>query len=216
MKKLEMKPHNTEGLLITFCGLDGCGKTSMINIVAEYLHSLGEDVVLTKQPTNTVRKSEIFRNFMDYENHEKFEYRALSLFAAADRIQHSNKLILPELNKKKVVISDRYFYSCLANLRARGYKSDRWIYEIVKDIPKPDLAFFLDVPVEVAVERVRQRPEEKNRYIDMDLQYKLREEYINICAENGGILIPSIDEPSVTFDRIWNCVYDKLGERYED
>lgn len=216
MKKLEMKPHNTEGLLITFCGLDGCGKTSMINIVAEYLYSLGEDVVLTKQPTNTVRKSEIFRNFMDYENHDKFAYRALSLFAAADRIQHSNKIILPELNKKKVVISDRYFYSCLANLRARGYKSDRWIYEIVKDIPKPDLAFFLDVPVEVAVERVRQRPEEKNRYIDMDLQYKLREEYINICAENGGILIPSIDEPYVTFDRIWNCVYDKLGERYED
>lgn len=216
MKKLEMKPHNTDGLLITFCGLDGCGKTLMINMVSEYIHSMGEDVVVTKQPTNTVRKSEIFRNFMDYENHEKFEYRALSLFAAADRIQHSNKLILPELNKKKVVISDRYFYSCLANLRARGYKSDRWIYEIVKDIPKPDLAFFLDVPVEVAVERVRQRPEEKNRYIDMDLQYKLREEYINICAENGGILIPSIDEPSVTFDRIWNCVYDKLGERYED
>ena len=215
MKKLDMKPHNAEGLLITFCGLDGCGKTSMINIVAEYLHSLGEDVVLTKQPTNTVRKSEIFRNFMDYENHEKFEYRALSLFAAADRIQHSNKIILPELKNKKVVISDRYFYSCLANLRARGYKSDRWIYEIVKDIPKPDLAFFLDVPVEVAVERVRQRPEEKNRYIDMDLQYKLREEYINICAENGGILIPSIDEPSVTFDRIWNCVYDRISEKNE-
>ena len=216
MKKLEMKPHNTEGLLITFCGLDGCGKTLMINMVSEYIHSMSEDVVVTKQPTNTVRKSEIFRNFMDYENHEKFEYRALSLFAAADRIQHSNKIILPELKKKKVVISDRYFYSCLANLRARGYKSDRWIYEIVKDIPKPDLAFFLDVPVEVAVERVRRRPEEKNRYIDMDLQYKLREEYINICAENGGILIPSIDEPSVTFDRIWNCVCDKLGERYED
>ena len=215
MKKLDMKPHNAEGLLITFCGLDGCGKTSMINIVAEYLHSLGEDVVLTKQPTNTVRKSEIFRNFMDYENHEKFEYRALSLFAAADRIQHSNKIILPELKNKKVVISDRYFYSCLANLRARGYKSDRWIYEIVKDIPKPDLAFFLDVPVEVAVERVRQRPEEKNRYIDMDLQYKLREEYINICAENGGILIPSLDEPSVTFDRIWNCVYDRISEKNE-
>lgn len=215
MKKLDMKPHNAEGLLITFCGLDGCGKTSMINIVAEYLHSLGEDVVLTKQPTNTVRKSEIFRNFMDYENHEKFEYRALSLFAAADRIQHSNKIILPELKNKKVVISDRYFYSCLANLRARGYKSDRWIYEIVKDIPKPDLAFFLDVPVEVAVERVRRRPEEKNRYIDMDLQYKLREEYINICAENGGILIPSIDEPSVTFDRIWNCVYDRISEKNE-
>ena len=62
----------------------------------------------------------------------------------------------------------------LANLCARGYERDRWIYEIAKQsIPAPDLAFFLDVPVETAVARVRQRPEEKDRYIDMELQNKL-------------------------------------------
>jgi dTMP kinase len=209
-------PHNRKGVLITFCGLDGCGKTTMINMLQDYFKYYGINVALTKQPTDNMRQSHIFRTYMDAEDHSAYSYRSLSLMAAADRIQHCNHVVLPVLHQGTVLISDRYIYSCLANLRARGYKSDRWIYEIVKDIPKPDLAFFLDVPVEVAVERVRQRPEEKNRYIDMDLQYKLREEYINICAENGGILIPSIDEPSVTFDRIWNCVYDKLGERYED
>ena len=137
--KIKMKPHETNGVLITFCGLDGCGKTSIINMVNEYLSRLGEKVILTKQPTNSVRKSEIFRTYMDNENHDMFEYRALSLLAASDRIQHSNQFILPELRKGAFVISDRYYYSCLANLMARGYSKDKWIYEIAKDIPKPDL-----------------------------------------------------------------------------
>lgn len=54
---------------------------------------------------------------------------------------------------------------------------------------EPDAAFFFDVPVEVAVKRVRSRKEEMHRYIDMELQYKLREEYISICKANNGVLI---------------------------
>ena len=94
----------------------------------------------------------------------------------------------------KIVISDRYYYSCLANLRARGFTGDKWIYEIAESVAKPDLAFFLDVPVETAVKRVRSRPAESDRYIDMELQYRLREEYLAICKSNGGILI-STDQP---------------------
>ena len=55
-----------------------------------------------------------------------------------------------------------------------------------------DIAFFFDVPVEMAVSRVRSRAAEKDRYIDIDLQYKLREEYLDICRTNGGVLIPTI------------------------
>lgn len=56
---------------------------------------------------------------------------------------------------------------------------------------RPDAAFFFDVPVETAVSRVRQRESERDRYIDMELQYRLREEYIDICRANGGILVPT-------------------------
>ena len=188
MKKLKMKNETMKGSLITFCGLDGCGKTTMMNRLKQ---DLGEryDLLITKQPTNVVRKSELFRNYMDSPNHDEFEYRTLSLVAAGDRIQHVEKVIRPALQKGSVVLSDRYFYSCLANLRSRGYYDDKWIYEIARNIIRPDIAFFFDVPVEVAVERVRMRPEEKDRYIDMDLQYRLRKEYINICRKNGGVLI---------------------------
>lgn len=210
MKKLRMIPHNTDGLLITFCGLDGCGKTTILKRLAELL-SEERDVILTKQPTDFVRKSDIFRTYMDSPDHDAYDYRSLSLLAASDRVQHSNRTVLSELKQGKVVISDRYFYSCLANLRARGYEKDRWIYEIAGSIIKPDLAFFLDVPVETAVARVRLRPEEKDRYIDMDLQYRLREEYINICKANGGILLSTErDKPGETLAKVVCAVQQYL------
>lgn len=188
MKNLNMRSNNTDGFLFTFCGLDGCGKTTMLSMLKEDLKSKC-DVFLTKQPTNAVRMSEIFRTYMDCPNHDAYDYRSLSLLAASDRLQHVNKVIEPQMNRGKVVISDRYFYSCLANLRARGFTEDQWIYEIAESVIKPDVAFFFDVPVETAVKRVRSRAEEKDRYIDMDLQYKLRDEYIAICKANNGVLI---------------------------
>jgi dTMP kinase len=183
-----MRPNETNGLLITFCGLDGCGKTTMIRKLMADLEK-EYSIFLTKQPTDFVRQSAIFRTYMDCPNHNDFDYRSLSLLAASDRIQHSNKVIELEMEKGNIVLSDRYFYSCLANLRARGFKADQWIYEIAESIVKPDIAFFFDVPVEKAVSRVRSREAEKNRYIDMELQYKLHEEYRKICEMNNGILV---------------------------
>ena len=188
MKKLNMRPNTTNGLLLTFCGLDGCGKTTMLT---RLISELENDYCLfvTKQPTTAVRESDIFRTYMDSPNHDAYDYRSLSLLAASDRLQHVNKVIEPQMEEGKIVISDRYFYSCLANLRSRGFENDKWIYEIAESVVKPDVAFFFDVPVETAIKRVRSRPEEKDRYIDIDLQHKLREEYIEICNVNNGVLI---------------------------
>lgn len=188
MPQLNMFPNDTPGKLITFCGLDGCGKTTMLTLLKERLQKR-HSVFLTKQPTDFVRNSDIFRTYMDSPDHSSYDYRSLSLLAASDRIQHTNMQIYPRLKQGDVVISDRYFYSCLANLNARGFEADKWIYEIAESVVKPDIAFFFDVPVEIAVARVRTRPAEKDRYIDMDLQYKLREQYIKICEANNGILI---------------------------
>ncbi len=209
MKKLDMKKNETSGFLITFCGLDGCGKTTMIKRLVSDLEKERE-LFITKQPTNAVRNSEIFRNYMDCPNHDAFDYRSLSLLAASDRLQHVNKVIEPEMRKGKVVLSDRYFYSCLANLRARGFERDEWIYEIAQSVIKPDIAFFFDLPVNEAVARVRRRPEEKERYIDMDLQYILRKEYIEICHANGGILISTMQSEGESYALVKNAVREML------
>lgn len=212
MKPLNMRNNETQGFLITFCGLDGCGKTTMMERLITDLKK-EHKIFVTKQPTDAVRNSNIFRTYMDSPNHDAYDYRSLSLLAASDRLQHVSKVIEPEMKTGKIVLSDRYFYSCLSNLRARGYKNDKWIYEIAESIIKPDLAFFFDVPVEEAIARVRRRPEEKDRYIDIELQHKLRKEYVEICKANNGILISTLTPKDECYEIIKNAVKEML--KYE-
>ena len=74
MNFLKMKPHSTGGILITVCGLDGCGKTSLIDKLKNKIESVGDrEVFVTKQPTENMRKSDIFRTYMDKENHDEYE-----------------------------------------------------------------------------------------------------------------------------------------------
>ncbi len=210
MRKLNMRKNKTSGLLITFCGLDGSGKTTMMHRLMTDLKEK-YDLFITKQPTDFVRKSQIFRAYMDFPDHDAFDYRSLSLLAASDRLQHVNKVIEPAMENGQIVLSDRYFYSCLANLRARGFAEDAWIYEIAESVVQPDVAFFFDVPVEVAVSRVRKRPEEKERYIDMELQEKLRHEYLDICVANGGVLINTEQPESLCYQQMINSIREVLG-----
>ena len=197
--KLDMMDNLSTGKLITFCGLDGCGKTTQIRRLQQHLEGKGYKVYLTKQPTDFVRNSEIFRNYMDTPSHDEFDYRALSLLCASDRVQHSNRVINRRLEEGYVVISDRYFYSCLAHLIARGYEQDGWIYEVARSIRRPDVAFFLDIDVDTAVRRVRSRKEEKDRFIDLPLQHRLREQYLRIAGENHGVIISTSQTEEACF-----------------
>ena len=61
--------------------------------------------------------------------------------------------------------------------------------------------------------RVRQRPEERNRYIDIGLQYRLRKEYIALAQENGGILLDSRETPAKTHEHILQAVMQKIDTR---
>lgn len=209
MEALRMKKSTYPGILITVCGLDGCGKTTMLQKLVSDLQE-NFDVFVTKQPTTAVRNSDIFRCYMDNPDHSAYDYRSLSLLAASDRLQHVNKVILPALQEGKIVISDRYFYSCLANLLARGFEKDKWIYEISESIIDPDIAFFFDASVETAVSRVRSRLEERDRYIDLDLQYKLRANYIEICRANNGVLISTEQTKEDSYKQMKEIVERKL------
>ena len=129
--------------------------------------------------------------------------------AASDRLQHNKSVIIPALEQGKTVVSDRYFYSCLANLQSRGYMEDIWIYDIAKNIPLPNLSFFLDIDVDEAIRRVRKRPDEKYRYIDVELQYRLRESYLTIAKTVGGVVIPTNSTADISFEVVRNHI-DKL------
>ena len=146
-----------------FEGIDGAGKTTQIELLEKSLQAIGRRVYRTAEPTESVTGGLLRDALGGITKRTACEMAALFTL---DRIFHN---VNPVNGIEKMladgvdVICDRYYYSCLANLRARGFKKDRWIYEIAESILKPDLAFFFDVPVETAVARVRSRPEEKDR-----------------------------------------------------
>ena len=165
---LNLTHHKKPGTLLVFEGTDGAGKTTLINMTRAYLTELfGEArVLVTKQPTDMSRNTRLFQKMMYCKNHDEIDYRAVQLLTMSDRIQHAHEEILPALAEGKFVICDRYIYTSLANMLARGYTKERWFFHAAKHIPKPDLTFLAVAPPELAIERIKARPEESRRHLD--------------------------------------------------
>ena len=169
MTKLELKKNPHRGRLIVFEGTDGAGKTTLISLTAEYLEQkLGVGRVLcVKQPTDLSRKTKLFQKMMYCENHEDIDYRAVQLLTMSDRIQHNFEVIEPSLKEGKTVICDRYIYTSLANMLARGYRRERWFFAAARSIRKPDLTFLAYVPPACAIARIRRvRPSSRRTIAD--------------------------------------------------
>ena len=212
--KLKFSNERFPGILISFCGIDGSGKTTQIEILTSWLKQKGHSVSNTFQPTKTVRELALFRQFVDSDNHEGLEYRSLSLITVSDRLQHSRHYILPRLLKSEIVITDRYFFSALANLWSRGYKNDKWIYEIATFIPKPDIAFFMDTSFDVSLKRVRSRSNEKNKFIDIEFDRKLCDNIIQIGKESNGVFLDGESAIDEIHDKVISHVSDIIDSKF--
>jgi dTMP kinase len=102
----------TRGFFITLEGIDGCGKSTQQEILAEALRARGFDVVTTHQPGGTAIGQRI-RKLM-IEEHNRLAPLAELLLLMADRAQHVAQFIRPNLEAGRVVISDRYTDSSAA------------------------------------------------------------------------------------------------------
>lgn len=216
LREIVFRDESLPGVLVAFCGSDGSGKTTQIARLAEFVQSQGKACVLTKQPTPKLRESYLFDRYIHHpDGASEIEYRALSFATVSDRIQHSVREIRPALQRGEVVISDRYFFSAIANLRARGYRKDSWIYEVATWLPKPDLAVFLDVPYELSLQRVRARPSEAKIFIDEDFDRKLNAEFALLPAAFANSLKINTEQDSEdqVFEKVKARVQTILQQR---
>ncbi len=139
-----------KGKFFALEGPDGCGKSTQLNMLAEWLKSENFEVRKTKEPTdNPIGK--ILRKNLGNEIDMCPESEAL-LFAG-DRAQHVSKEIRPQLEKGNIVITGRYLFSSLVYQSVRGL-SKEWIEEINRHAIIPDLTIILDVPPETGLKRV--------------------------------------------------------------
>ena len=102
------------GLFISFEGVDGAGKTTQVNLLADYLRALGREVVVTREPGGTALGTQIRAMLVTQNPDEEISPRTQALLFAADRAQHVCEVIRPALERGAVVITDRYLDSSLA------------------------------------------------------------------------------------------------------
>jgi len=149
------------GLLITFEGGEGAGKSLHIRAVKQKLEDLGRDVVVVREPGGTAIGEAIRAILLSRENSEMSPRAELLLYEAA-RAQIVDEVIRPALEKGAVVLCDRFYDSSVA-YQGYGRGLDRDMISVLNMIATddltPDATLWLDVPVDVGLHRARHEGE---------------------------------------------------------
>lgn len=159
-----MKPSG-KGLLITLEGIEGAGKSSHIQFIAEQIQQAGRDVLLTREPGGT-NLGEGIRDLLLKKNEESMFEEAELLLMFAARAQHVQQIILPAISTGKIVICDRFTDSSYAYQGGgRGIsiekiqQLEKWVFFGDLSGFKPELTLLLDLSVETGLSRARDRSE---------------------------------------------------------
>jgi len=196
---------------ITIEGIDGCGKSTQAEIIAEWLSlKFGENsVVKTYEPGGSGNE---IRNIL--LNSPMSERSELLLFLA-DRMEHVQNVILPSIKENKWVICERYIDSTLVYQSfGRGIPA----CEIERlfswcEFPVPQLTIFLDVPVDVAISRVNSRGnKDRIESAGIDFIRKICFAYKQLFL--GRKRVVRVDA-SLDVEKVADCIRSILEERFE-
>ncbi len=150
-----------KGLFISFEGIDGSGKSTIIQEVHKHFENKKLDLILTREPGGNKIAEKIRDLILDVE-HDTMDDRTEALLYAASRRQHLVEKILPALESGKMVLCDRFVDSSIAYQgygREIGAEAVRDINLFAIDQHMPDMTFFLDVDIQTGLSRMNTRDE---------------------------------------------------------
>lgn len=190
--------NNSRGKLIIFEGVEGCGKTTQVNLTADWLRSRGFDVVVTREPGGTDLGIELRKILLDSPVGAVAPLAELLLYAA-DRAQHVERDLKPQLEAGKIILCDRFIDSTVA-YQGFGRGLDLGVIEKLNAIAtaglERDLVLWLDIKPEVGLQRKQGNKNlEKLDRIEQeknDFHHRVRHGY-QVLAENNSQLIYRFD-----------------------
>ena len=208
---------------ITLEGGEGCGKSTQIKLLAQYLQTKNIDVVLTKEPGST-EEGKILRQLLVTGDKDKFDAIIECLLYYADRRCNLTKVVWPAIKEGKWVISDRYAdsteaYQYYGYDKRVDFQTLQSLYKIVAGDFKPDLTIILDIDPEVGMRRSFAKAENmavkelRFESRQMDFHRNLRHGFLEIAkrAPERCVVVDADTDIETLHKQIVKIVEDRLG-----
>ncbi len=192
-------------MFITFEGIEGSGKSTQIQMLKEFFEKKSFKAFFTKEPGSSEIGKEIRSILLNKENKIYPQTEIFLIFA--DRVQHVQEIIKPNLNEGKIVVSDRYYDSSVAYQGQREGISKIEIYELIEnlDLPTPDITFLLDLPANVGLKRAKNRAS-LDRFESEEISFHegVRQNYLDLQEQNLKriVKIDATQSPNEIFSNI--------------
>jgi dTMP kinase len=203
-------------LFITFEGPEGCGKTTQVARLVEWLKTAGYDAIATREPGGTSIGDQV-RAILHAPDNRSMQPSAELLLYCASRAQLVSDVIRPHLDRGGVVVSDRYADSSLAYQgygRGIDLTALRTILDFATGGLRPDLTLLLDVDVEEGLQRRRGSGGEWNRLDQETIGFhcRVREGYLALARAEPGrwVLIDAARSVDEVQQEIWAVVERRL------
>ena len=188
-------------VLVNLEGIDGCGKSTQSKLLLEKLEGEGEKVIILKEPTKRPHGQKLWDVL--HGKRKATNEEILELFVL-DRIQHVEEKIQPALDDGTVILMDRYYYSSMAYQVAGGIDVEE-IREKHAFAPKPDIVLIFDLPVSIALERVKGHSDadefEKEEHLE-----KVRVAYLDLENDPLVRIVDATRTPEGIFGDVWKLV----------
>ena len=175
----------SDGFFITFEGIEGAGKSTLIEFIEKFLLEKGYRVIKTREPGGTKIGEQIREILLNNKNYIEDDAELLLMFAA--RAQHIKEVIFPALESKHIVLCDRFTdasYAYQGGGRGIEVTKIKLLEELTGDLT-PDLTMLLDLDVNVGMKRTVNRGK-TDRFESEDSVFfeKIRECYLEIAEDN--------------------------------
>ncbi|MBT1248004.1 MULTISPECIES: dTMP kinase [unclassified Thermosipho (in: thermotogales)] len=173
-------------MFITFEGIDGSGKSTQLDLLANYLEQKNKKVIKVREPGGTILGEKIRDLLLNFPMNSRSE---LLLFLAS-RAQLVDEIIKPSLKKGYFVLADRFTDSSIAyqgGARNLGIDLVENLNSFATDNILPNIVFFIDVPVNIAITRIlkKDRIEKEGK----NFLEKVRDTYLKISMKKDNFYI---------------------------
>ena len=203
-------------MFITFEGVEGCGKSSVLAKVYDELKKEGFDVVQTREPGGVKIAEEIRKVLLDKEN-TMMDKRTEALLFAASRRQHLIEKVWPALKKNKIVLCDRFVDSSLAYQGGGdgiGIKEVLNVNLFATENTFPDLTILFDIDPRIGLSRINKNANrEVNRLDVKELSFydTIRKTFLELANEYKNRFI--VIDASMDFDTVYQTVLKIIKEK---